>query len=300
MPRLFRLVAFAAGDTRADRVVPPTGATVWLTVLTSAAMAFLAVFALTLALATGRLAARWSSALAEGATIRISAPPEQMEVQTRLVLDLLSVTPGVASARALGTDETRRLLEPWLGPDLPLEALPLPALIEVVEGGDGFDAEGLRLRLAAEVPGATLDEHLRWREPLVDAAGGLRRVGLLTLVIILGVTAAMVTLAARAALAANGQAIRVLRLIGARDSYIARAFVRRFTLRTFLGAAAGTAAGMVAVALLPAASAEGGFLTGLGLSGVAWLWPLVIPPLAAGVAFAATRAAALRTLREVP
>jgi len=93
--------------------------------------------------------------------------------------------------------------------------------------------------------------------------------------------------------------IRVLRLVGARDTYIARAFVRRFTLRAFAGAAAGTLAGTVAVALLPRADEAGGFLTGLGLSGTGWLWPLAIPPLAAIVAFWATRAAAFRTLTEV-
>ena len=51
--------------------------------------------------------------------------------------------------------------------------------------------------------------------------------------------AAMITLAANAALATNAQVIRVLRLIGARDTYIARAFVRRFTLRALSGAAVG-------------------------------------------------------------
>lgn len=296
---LARGLALLTGDARADRVVPPAGAPAWLTLLTAAAMAFLAVFALALSLATGRLAERWSEALASGATIRISAPPEQMAAQTQAVLDILAVTPGVASARALDATETRALLAPWFGPDLPVESLPIPALVEVSEAAGGFDAEGLRLRLAAEVPGATLDDHARWRRPLVEAAGRLRALGLLSLALIGGVAAAMVTLAARAALAANGQVIRVLRLVGARDTYIARAFVRRFTLRAFAGAAAGTLAGTVAVALLPRADEAGGFLTGLGLSGTGWLWPLAIPPLAAIVAFWATRAAAFRTLREV-
>lgn len=294
-----RRLAWLTGDARADRVVPPTGAPARLTLLTSAAMAFLAVFALTLSLATGRLAERWSQALADGATIRISAPPEQMAAQTKVVLDILAVTPGVASARALDPAETRALLAPWFGPDLPVESLPIPALVELREDAAGLDAEGLRLRLAAEVPGAVFDDHARWRSPLVEAAGRLRALGLVSLALIGGVAAAMVTLAARAALAANGQVIRVLRLIGARDAYIARAFVRRFTLRALAGAAAGTLAGMVAVALLPNADAAGGFLTGLGLSGTGWLWPLAIPPFAAIVAFWATRAAAFRTLREV-
>jgi cell division transport system permease protein len=93
--------------------------------------------------------------------------------------------------------------------------------------------------------------------------------------------------------------IRVLRLVGAKDSYIARAFVRRFTLRALTGAAIGAAAGMLGVAALPAADAAGGFLTGLGFTGAGWLWPLALPPLAAIVAFLATRRAAFQKLREL-
>ncbi|PZQ97979.1 MAG: cell division protein FtsX [Cereibacter sphaeroides] len=281
------------------RVVPPSGPTAWLTTLTSAAMAFLAVFALALALASGRLADRWSEGLANSATIRISAPAEQMEVQTKAVLDLLATTPGIASARALTDDEQRKLLEPWFGPDLPIDALPIPRLIEVTETGQGYDGEGLRQRLAAEAPGAVLDDHTRWRKPLAVAADRLRFFGVVSIVLILGAMGAMITLAANAALATNAQVIRVLRLVGARDNYIARAFVRRFTLRALGGAAAGTALGMIAVAALPSADAAGGFLTGLGFQGLGWFLPLLLPPLAAIVAFAATRFAAFSKLREL-
>ena len=282
-----------------DRVVPPTGFTARLTVLTAAAMAFLAVFALALSMATGRLAHRWSDALARTATIRISAPPEQMLSQTQAVLEALKTTPGLESYRPLDDAEMKKLLDPWFGPDLPVESLPLPQLIELVEASSGFDAEGLRLRLAAEAPGAVLDDHSRWRQPLVTAAGRIRFLGLVSLLLIGGATAGMITLAAQAALAANGQVIRVLRLVGARDVFIARAFVRRFTLRGLSGAGLGTALGMLAVALLPDADAAGGFLTGLGFQGLQWIWPLLIPPLAALVAYLATRAAALRMLRGI-
>jgi cell division transport system permease protein len=262
-------------------------------------MAFLAVFALALSLATGRLADRWTSALANTATVRISAPLDQLEVQTRKVLEVLQTTPGIASARALTADETRSLLEPWIGPDLPVDSLPIPQLVEVTETDAGFDAAGLKLRLQAEAPGATLDDHLRWRMPLAAAAARIRALGLLSLGLIAGATAAMITLATQAALSANGQVIRVLRLVGARDTFVARAFVRRFTLRALLGAFIGTILGMIALALMPQASEEGGFLTGLGFAGLQWFWPLLIPPLAAFVAFWATRAAAFRTLRSV-
>ena len=287
-------------DSHADRVVPSTGHTAWLTSFTAGAMTFLAVFALALSLASGRLADRWAEALARTATIRISAPADQMAVQTQAVLDLLSQTPGITAARALTDDEQRKLLEPWFGPDLPVDALPIPRLIEITEDGAGYDGEGLRQRLAAEAPGALLDDHTRWRRPLAVAAERLRLLGWLSTGLITLAMAAMITLAAGSALSANAQVIRVLRMVGAKDAYIARAFVRRFTLRTLIGSAVGALLGLIGVALLPSADAAGGFLTGLGFTGTGWLLPFALPPIAAIIAFVATRAAAFRKLRELP
>jgi len=294
-----KLTDFLMGDAQADRVVPPTGFTAWLTLFSAGAMAFLAVFAIALSLATGRLADRWGDELARSSTIRISAPAGQMSDQTEAALTVLQTTTGVASARAFTDEEHRALLEPWFGPGLPVDTLPIPQLIEVIEDSDGFDAEGLRLRLAAEVPGAVLDDHTRWRKPLVRAAMRLRLLGWVSLLLIAATTAAIITLAANAALAANEQLIKVLRLVGARDGYIAQAFVRRFTLRALGGAAVGVVLACLAILLLPSAQVEGGFLTGLGLQGWHWLWPFVVPPLAAVVAFAATQAAARKTLKDM-
>ena len=295
LARMFDLIA---GDPQADRAVPPTGFTARLTLFTAGAMAFLAVFAMALSLATGRLADRWSAELARTSTLRITAPVDQADAQLRSAITVLETTPGVAAARPLSADEQRALLEPWFGVGLPVEDLPIPQLIEIIEEGDGYDSIGLRARLQADVPGAVLDDHTRWREPLVKAANRLRTLGWLAIVLIAGSTAAMITLAAQAALAANAQVIRVMRLVGARDIYIAGAFVRRFTLRALTGGAIGTVVGMIAIWLLPSTDVAGGFLTGLGFQGVGWLAPLIIPPLAAAVGFFATRAAALRMLEE--
>lgn len=280
-----------------DRIVPPSGAPAWLTSFTAGAMTFLAVFALALSLAADRLASRWAEALDRTATIRISAPEDQMAAQTKAVLALLQQTPGVAEARALTPDETRALLEPWFGPDLPLTDLPLPQLVALTEAAQGFDAEGLKQRLSAETPGAVLDDHLRWRRPLAQAAGTLRILGMAAIGLIGLAMAAMITLAASAALAANAQVIKVLRLVGATDRYIARAFTRRFTMRTALGSAVGAVTGTASLLALPAQDAAGGFLTGLGFAGAAWALPLALVPLAALVAFVATRIAAFNTLK---
>lgn len=290
---------FLVGDAQADRVVPPSGFTVQLTLFVSAAMAFLAVFALALSVASGRLADRWAAELARSATLRISAPADQLAPQTEAALAILEQTPGVAQARALSAEEQAALLAPWFGIDLPLDSLPVPQLIEVIADDPGYDAAGLRLRLSGEVPGAVLDDHARWRAPLVDAANSLRRLGLISTLLIAAAMAAMITLAANAALAANAQVVEVLRLVGARDRYIAHAFIRRFTLRALLGSGVGMIVGVIAVALLPSASDEGGFLTGLGFQGAGWLLPVLIPILGAAVAFVATWASARRRLERL-
>lgn len=286
-------------DAAADRVVPPTGTTARLTLFSAGAMAFLAVFALALSLAAGRLADRWGEELARTSTIRITAPTDQLSAQTEAALRVLEATPGVAAARALDDEEQRALLEPWFGPDLPVEDLPIPQLIEVTETEDGFDAEGLRLRLAAEVPNAVLDDHTRWRRPMIAAASRLRLMGWVCILLIVGAVGAMITLAANAALAANARVISVLRLVGATDDYIADAFVRRFTLRALTGAGVGTLIGLLAIIALPSIGDTGGVLTGLGFRGMHWVLPLLIPPFAAIVALLATQAAARRVLTEL-
>ena len=287
------------GDKKSDQVVPPSGITVTLTLFAAAAAAFLSVFALSLSLAADRLADEWANELARTSTIRISAPENQIAQQTDNVLNILSETPGISNARLMTDEEQRKLLEPWFGPGVPVESLPIPRLVEITEDDIGPDMAGLRLRLSAEAPGAVLDDHTRWRKPLITAAWRLRVLGVVSIVLITSLMLAMVILAAQSALAANTQVIGVLRLVGAKDSYIVRAFVRRFTVRCLIGAAVGTVLALVGVMLLPGSADEGAFLTGLGFQGWHWMLPILIPLISALVAFLATRFAALKTLERL-
>jgi len=291
------LLFLLKGDASAESVVPRTGYTAMLTIACAAAMAFLAVFVLALALSAGRQAGDWEASLADTATVRISAPVEMAAVQAETVETILSQTPGIGGTRRLSNDEQALLLQPWFGSDLPIETLRLPILIDVTLTENGPDVIGLRQRLAAEAPGAVYDDHGRWRAPMVDAARGLRTLSLIALLLIATVTGVTVALAASAAISANGQVIDVLRLVGAEDSYITRAFTRRFSLRTLAGAAAGTIIGLFAVALIPTV-AGGGLASAVGFQGAEWIWPLLVPLAAAALAFAATRAAAARRLKE--
>ena len=294
-----RIQGLVVGDRNANRVVPPSGFTAQLTLFSAGAMAFLAVFALALSLASGRLAVQWGDALAQTATIRIVAPLDQRAAQTAAALQLLETTPGVTTARALTDAEQQALLTPWLGRDLQLDRLPVPRLIEITTQQHGFDPTGLRLRLSAEVPGAVFDDHGRWRAPLISAAKRLRLLGWGSALLISTALATMVTMAANAALAANAQVIQVLRLVGATDGYIAQAFVRRFTLRAIVGSFVGMCFGLLAVWLMPPGEEMPGFLTSFGFQGAGWCVPLLLPVISGMVALAATAFAAQRALRTI-
>lgn len=286
LPQLLR------GDPTADAAVPPSGATGHLTIWSTAAMALLAVIALMLALAGGRLAERWAGALQTAATLEL---PANTAAQSERALTVLRQTPGILSARLQDPAQTRALVAQWLTDRAALDGLPLPTLIEVAEAPD-FDPTGLRARLAAEVPSAIYHQHTPAQTGVASAADRLRLLALGLVLLTFGVSAVVVTIAARASLAMNAQVITVLRQLGATDRYIARAFVRRFTLRGLLGATLGTALGVVLILIL-ASGPAGALLVSLrptSLTG--WTSALAIPPATGLLAFLATRRAAFRVL----
>ena len=137
------------------QVVPNKDFRVWLTTFTAGAMSFVAVIGLAFSLICAELSNRWGDSLKSASSVRLSAPTDLLEKQTSIALAILDQTKGVGSARLVGLQDKKKLLEPWLGFDFPLEAIEMPALIEIQETEVGIDYEGLRLRLSAELPSAT-------------------------------------------------------------------------------------------------------------------------------------------------
>jgi cell division transport system permease protein len=286
------------GDPAAAGLLPPGRlATVPVGCL-AALLAFLAVLALALMLAAGRLAATWQGELADAATLQIFAPEAQIEEQARAALDVLRTTPGVRSVRMVDLAEQERLLEPWLGPDVPVESLPLPVMVEVEADRAELDAASLALRLQAEAPGAIYDDHAAWRQPLIATAGRVRLFAAACLGLAALALGLVVGVAASGELARSGGTVGTLRLVGARDRLIRKALTRRPVLGALAGAVAGTAAGAALVATLPRGSEQGFFLAGIGLAGWQWLLPLLVPAAAGAVAWAAAALVARRGLRR--
>jgi len=236
---------------RAPPIVPATGWTAPLTTLAALAMSFLAVLTLVAGVAADRLAAEWRADLAGLATVRVSASQAELARRVDQAMQVLGTTPGIAAARPLTDDEHAALLAPWLGAGLDIAKLPAPRLIEVDLGEPAPDMEALQARLDREAPGALFDSHQSWREPLARAADSLELLAWAATGLIVVAAAGMVALAARATLAANLDVVRLVRLIGGEDAFIARAFVARLALRGFAGGLIGTALAILALQALP-------------------------------------------------
>ena len=175
----------------------------------------------------------------------------------------------------------------------------IPGMHTLEEDENGYDRVGLRLRLAAEVPSAVLDDHTRWREPLVKAAYRIWFLGWLSIGLVIFIVISMMSLVTRAALSSNKKVIEVLRLVGATDQYIAAAFVRKFAFRAFFGSLLGAFGASMTLFLLPSEADQTVILAGLRLEGFEWSWLIVVPLSFFVFTFLTARIASLSILRSL-
>ena len=280
------------------QVVPNTGFTKWLTTFTAGAMSFLAVVGLAFSLICSDLSNEWGQSL-KNSSLRLSAPTDLLEKQTNMALAILEQTSGVESARLVGIGAKKKLLEPWLGVDFPLESIAMPALIEIRETEAGVDYEGLRLRLSAELPSAILDNHSEWRRPIEVVSKLVSQLGMFTVILIILSSISMVTMASNAALSANVKVLRVLRLVGAFDTFIVTAFVRIFTLRVFLGSLTGTICAGLVLFLIPTFSENLGILDVVSLEIKDTIYIACVPFLFAIISIFVTRNAVKSSLKRL-
>jgi cell division transport system permease protein len=195
-------------------------------------------------------ASEWQSDIAREITIQIR-PTAGNDIDA-LILKAESVaraTPGVVEVRTYSKAESDRLLEPWLG-GLSLDELPVPRMIAVrVAPGARLDNAALRQALAAQVAGASVDDHRGWidrmrRMAAAAVAGGLGIFGL-----VLAATVLSVAFATRGAMASNRPIVEVLHFVGAKEAYIASQFQRHFLALGLKGGAIGGIAAMAFLAL---------------------------------------------------
>jgi cell division transport system permease protein len=232
------------------------------TIAGRALMAVVAIMTFLASLTTGvvmlvRAAATdWQADVAREVTIQVRpVAGRDIEADIAQAVAIARAFPGIAEVRPYSKEEAGRLLEPWLGTGLQLEDLPMPRIIVVrIASGAAPDLAQLRNALAAQVPGASLDDHRGFVERMRAMAGAAVLGGIAVLVLVIVATTLSVTFATRAAMATNRPVIEVLHFIGARNNFITGHFQRHF-LR--LGLKGGAIGGGGAIALFALAELSG-------------------------------------------
>ena len=204
------------------------------------ARCFLAAFSGLVARAAYAAAGEWTSDVAGQITVRVRGS----DADTTRAVELVKATPGIASAHALTREESEELLKPWLGPSGVPAGLPLPHLIAAeAERGATSVGERISAKLSEAKIDAEVDDHAVWS---ADARRATDTIGIVALsaVLLLGATGiAVIAFATHATLLARKDIVELLHLTGAKDSFIAGLFERRFLM---LGVQAGALGALLA------------------------------------------------------
>ena len=205
-------------------------------------MVFLMILAMAGMLLLNAITARWDRGISGTLTVQIMPKenPEKNAERLQQVLTILARMPEVASYEALNDDQLMVLLEPWLGITAGAHDLPLPGLVDVELKPDAdLDVPAFAKRLAARVPGTSIDDHRVWLERLVSLIETAQGLAALVVVYIILATIGTVVFTTRTGLVIHREAIEVLHLIGAQDSYVARQFAGRALALGLKGGAIG-------------------------------------------------------------
>lgn len=254
-----------------------------------------------------RNAARTASAdLEGGVTVQIvTAAPSERRRQSNAVVAAMQQAPDVAQVRQVAQEELNTLVEPWLGtrPGDDVEALPIPALIDVRLKGTATSAQLARLRALVRpvAPAARIDAQAAWLTPVFTAIGTLQWLagGLIALLAL--ATMSAVLLASRNALGNHRETIEIVHMLGGTDRQIARVFQRSMAFDAAAGGLAGLLLGGIAIATLSGqfAALGSGLVAGAVLHWQDWLVIGAIPLAGVALAVLTARLTVLAALRRM-
>ncbi len=267
------------------------------------AIVYIASIAMAGAMMLSSAGPAWQSELAGKLTIQVMPQGADTDAAVARILGVLRARPDIVEAEPLDEAAMRALLSPWLGNDVDLSALPVPGLIDArIAHGQEIDTKALAARLAAEVPGTTVDDHGLWLEDLALFADALEAIGYL-IVALVGATAIVtVVFATRAGLAVHEDVIEILHLVGAQDRYIARQFQIHVRTLALTGGVIGFVLAVATIIVLSrfAPVVEGIIVPEMTLSPLQWLALAGLPLVAVAIGMATAHVTVMRALARAP
>lgn len=253
----------------------------------------------------------WSSGLQNHITIEIPAQDKIGAVLSKDLMDshkeqiarFLKTQPAVEHVEIMSNEDVTDLVRPWLGDNLALSNLALPALISVrLKKNAKQDLNSLEQKIKSLVSHARIDTHQSWLNDLLRFTGALQLAAII-LALFVGVTITVAIISAiRSRMAEHKDDIELLHLMGASDQYIAGQLQRHSALLATKGGLLGLILGLIVIFIIKLALPDAGsvLLPQFKLTTVHYLTLGLLPFIAGLIAFITTRQTVIYVLSKMP
>lgn len=269
------------------------------------------MFAISLAgaLSINSMVSNWNTSILSSLTVQImpvnnvnsQKAIEETMIHQNKAIDLLKTIDGIDEVTPLSDEQLQKLLKPWLGDEINIKNLPIPRLINVtLKKNANVDFMALSSSLANVSPRATLDSHKLWLSKLINFAGGLQKLAIITLLLVLMITSGAVVYTTKSSLGVHKQIINILHIMGAKDDYIAKQFAKRFGFLAIRGGIVGILIAIPTIFAISnlASNIEGGIISEASLSTLSFALIISLPIFATLISMTTAYFTVKKTLTE--
>jgi cell division transport system permease protein len=168
------------------------------------------------------------------------AHPNPLPTMLQSVMDVLKTYPSIVKAEVVEQDHLLNLVKPLIGNVELLGDLQLPILVdmETLSSAD-FPLDDLRQKLKPISDLIRVEPHARWQQTLYTFGKAIRTLSYAMMAFIVAMIFVVVGFVTRSAVSAYESQINVLRLMGAKNSYIAGHFQRHTFMHCLKGGGVG-------------------------------------------------------------
>lgn len=270
-----------------------------------AVMMFLTVLATAGGLSLHASASAINADVSDRVTIQIAEPDPLVRGQAvQRVVTLLQSSGDAGGVTVVPEAQLEAQLAPWLGSDLKMGDVPLPALVDldlaVPEAGRTARLAQLDKQVRAINANARVEPHATYLTPLARLVSGIGWLAFGLVALMVTATGAVVVLAARGAHAIHRGTIDIMHMLGATDAQVVRLFQQRMMLDAAFGAVLGFTCAVVVILVVgrSVAAVMSDLVQSAGLPVWSWLVLPLLPVAGVVVAWISARITLQRALER--
>lgn len=282
------------------------GANVFLEIMST-----ISVFLFTITLAgffmINSLVSTWDKGIVNGVTVQVmpdenNLDADELNARINKVVNFFENLKGVDKVRIVSDKQVSKLMSPWLGNNVDIQALPMPKLIDVrLTDYSASDFDAIAKELYQVAPYTSINVHQVWLNKLIAFAKSVKLLALSVLILVLSICSFSIFYATKTSLGIHRDIIEILHIMGATDDYIAKQYARRGFFIGLLSGVVGVALSFVAFWFIAgvASGLKGGILDKASLDFVSILYICSIPMWTAMISMCTSYYTVRKTLGKI-